>query len=82
MPPATATLKKGEWSGELSSVTRTGRCWTWVSHWTLVRDDAGQRSPSWRSIPMSLNRKKLEQQFLRAQRMESIGTLAGGVPMT
>ena len=49
------------------------------SRWTLVRDAAGEP----RSI-LSINtdvtdRRQLEQQFYRAQRLESIGTLAGGI---
>ena len=49
------------------------------SRWTLVRDGAGEP----RSI-LSINtdvtdRRQLEQQFYRAQRLESIGTLAGGI---
>ncbi|MEN3942589.1 PAS domain S-box protein [Prosthecobacter sp. SYSU 5D2] len=73
------TIATGEWTGELQQMKKNGQTLTVECRWTLVRDDAGQP----RSI-LAINtdiseRKKLEQQFLRAQRMESIGTLAGGI---
>lgn len=72
-------IEKGEWTGELQPQTKSGRRLVIESRWTLVRDSAGQG----RSI-LSINtdvtdRRKLEQQFYRAQRLESIGTLAGGI---
>ena len=77
----TETLQHGEWIGELKQKSKSngGAALVVQSRWTLVRDDAG--AP--RSI-LVINtditeKKKLESQFLRAQRMESIGTLAGGI---
>lgn len=72
-------LKEGEWSGEMHHHTKSGREVTVESRWTLFRDDRDQP----RSI-LTINtdvteKKRLEAQFLRAQRMESIGTLAGGI---
>src|SRR6185436_14348148 len=72
-------VKRGEWTGELQPQTKAGRPVVIESRWTLVRDAAGQG----RSI-LSINtdvtaRRELEQQFYRAQRLESIGTLAGGI---
>jgi two-component system cell cycle sensor histidine kinase/response regulator CckA len=72
-------LAQGEWTGELQPQTKAGRKVVIESRWTLVRDAAGQG----RSI-LSINtdvtdRRLLEQQFYRAQRLESIGTLAGGI---
>ena len=72
-------MKNGEWTGELQPHTKAGRRVTIESRWTLVRDGAGEA----RSI-LSINtdvtdRRHLEQQFYRAQRLESIGTLAGGI---
>jgi two-component system cell cycle sensor histidine kinase/response regulator CckA len=50
-----------------------------ASRWTLVRNEQGEPE-SIISINSDLTeQKKLEQQFLRAQRLESIGTLASGV---
>jgi PAS domain S-box-containing protein len=72
-------LEKGEWVGEIQQYNRDGKSLTIEGRWTLVRDD--QSSPH---CILAINtditeRKKLEQQFLRTQRMESIGTLAGGI---
>jgi two-component system, cell cycle sensor histidine kinase and response regulator CckA len=46
---------------------------------TLLRDSAGEPKYFISVIADITARKQLEQQFLRAQRMESIGTLAGGI---
>jgi two-component system cell cycle sensor histidine kinase/response regulator CckA len=74
-----AVIEKGEWSGEMRQIRRDGTAIIVESRWTLVRDD--QRAPT--SI-LVINtditeKKRMEAQFLRAQRMESIGTLAGGI---
>ncbi len=72
-------VSDGEFRGELKEITKDGRELT-VDVWsTLICNDDG--SP--RSV-MSINhditaQKKLETQLLRAQRLESIGTLASGV---
>jgi PAS domain S-box-containing protein len=68
-----------EWAGEMRQVTRGGKEVIVESRWTLVRDDAGQPK-SWLVVSTDVTeKKKLEAQFFRAQRMESIGTLAGGI---
>lgn len=72
-------LEKGEWIGEMHQTRRDGAEIIIESRWTLVRDEKG--------IPKSIlvintditEKKRMEAQFLRAQRMESIGTLAGGI---
>lgn len=74
-----AVMARSEWTGDLQPHTKAGRPVAIESRWTLVRDVAGQP----RSI-LSINtdvtdRRQLEQQFYRAQRLESIGTLAGGI---
>lgn len=72
-------LAKGEWSGEFTHLRKDGEKLAIEGRWTLVRDDKG-RPRSVLAINTDITeRKKLEQQFLRAQRMESIGTLAGGI---
>ena len=72
-------LDRGEWTGELQPQTKSGRKVTIESRWTLVRDGSGKD----RSILLIntdvTDRRQLEQQFYRAQRLESIGTLAGGI---
>jgi two-component system cell cycle sensor histidine kinase/response regulator CckA len=72
-------LKNGEWKGEVHQIRSDGADIVVESRWTLVRDDRG--------FPKSIlvintditEKKRMESQFLRAQRMESIGTLAGGI---
>lgn len=73
------TLTEGEWTGELSQVTKAGSEVTIQGRWTLLRKANGEPE-SILAINTDITEKKhLEQQFLRAQRMESIGTLAGGI---
>ncbi|MFA6962804.1 MAG: ABC transporter substrate-binding protein [Opitutaceae bacterium] len=72
-------ISKGEWVGELHQVNKDGTVLIVECRWTLVRDE----NDTPRSV-LAINtditeKKKLEHQFLRAQRMESIGTLAGGI---
>ncbi len=72
-------MTKGEWAGELQQYDKEGRMVIVESRWTLISDSLG-RHKSLLSINTDITeRKKLEQQFLRSQRMESIGTLAGGI---
>jgi PAS domain S-box-containing protein len=74
-----ALEKKGKWSGELQHRCKDGSNVTVDARWTLVRDDKGEPK-SVLSINTDITeRKDLEARFLRAQRMESIGTLASGV---
>jgi PAS domain S-box-containing protein len=69
----------GEWSGELTHRRADKSEAIVATRCTLVRDELGGPS-SVLSIGTDVTeRKKLEAQYLRAQRMESIGTLAGGI---
>jgi len=72
-------LQAGEWQGELSQVTKAGQEIIVASRWSLVRN-GGERPKSILVVNTDVTeRKQLEAQFLRAQRLESIGTLAGGI---
>ncbi|MDP3718878.1 MAG: PAS domain S-box protein [Acidobacteriota bacterium] len=72
-------LRRGEWTGELRPVNKLGRPVIVESRFTLVRDAQGDPQ-SILSINTDVSeRRQLEQQFYRAQRLESIGTLAGGI---
>ena len=73
------TMEQGHWSGELSQVTKEGRAIIVESRWTLMRDT--QENPqSILVVNTDITEKKhLEKQLLQAQRLESIGNLAGGV---
>lgn len=69
----------GEWYGELSKVHKDGREIIVESRWTLVRDEQGNPK-SILSVDTDITQnKKLEAQFLRTQRLESLGTLASGI---
>ena len=84
---ALATVRaRGEWTGELHQITRSGKEVVVASRWTLVDDGtpgAETRPPESQSV-LVINtdvteRKALESQLQRAQRLESIGVLAGGI---
>ncbi|PSN13381.1 hybrid sensor histidine kinase/response regulator [filamentous cyanobacterium CCT1] len=72
-------MVENEWQGELNQVTKTGQKIIVESRWSLVRDDDEQ--PQFILIVSTdvTAKKQLEAQFFRAQRMESIGTLASGI---
>jgi PAS domain S-box-containing protein len=72
-------ITKGEWVGELQQINKQRVRLTVECRWTLVRDDAGVPRAILAINTDVTEKKKLEHQFLRAQRMESIGTLAGGI---
>jgi len=72
-----ALLKNGSWQGELEQRSKSGRPITTLCRWTLLHSGD---SPSVLAISTDItDRKRIEQQLLRSQRMESIGTLAGGM---
>ncbi len=68
----------GEWTGEIPQKTRDGHEILVDGRWTLITDREGRQQVLVINTDIT-ERRKLEQQFLRAQRMESIGTLAGGI---
>ncbi|MBD2360098.1 response regulator [Anabaena minutissima FACHB-250] len=72
-------ISQGNWQGELNKVTKNGREILVASRWSLVRDEYGQPK-SILSVDTDITQKKhLEAQLLRTQRLESIGTLASGI---
>jgi len=74
-----ALTEKGEWVGELSQRTKEDREIVAECHWTLVPGETGKPVSVFAINTDITEKKKLEAQFLRAQRMESIGTLASGI---
>ncbi len=74
-----SVIERGEWSGELHHVTKDGREIIVESSWTLMRDNKGEPKSILVINTDITGKKNLEQQLLRAQRMESIGTLASGI---
>ncbi|BAZ14303.1 multi-sensor hybrid histidine kinase [Calothrix sp. NIES-4071] len=72
-------IESGFWEGELHQVSKFGKEIIVSSRWTLVRDKQGQPK-SILVVNTDITEKKLlEAQFLRSQRLESIGTLASGI---
>jgi two-component system, cell cycle sensor histidine kinase and response regulator CckA len=72
-------LQTGEWYGELTKLTKSGRQVVVDCHWSLVRDDEG-RPKEFIVLFIDITEKtQLQRRSLRAQRVESIGVLAGGI---
>lgn len=74
-----AARDTGEWNGELRQQTKSGRVVMVASRWTLIRDERGQPQQLLLINSDITEQKELEAQFLRTQRMNTIGTLAGGM---
>jgi PAS domain S-box-containing protein len=72
-------LEAGAWNGELEQITKTGRKVTVESRWTLVNDEKGAPKCILIINTDVTEKKNYEAQMLRSQRMDSIGTLAGGI---
>jgi PAS domain S-box-containing protein len=79
MKVSEALAQKGEWHGESHHISKSGRKLVVNTRATLIRDSAGQPQAVLSINADVTEQRKLEAQFLRAQRMESIGTLASGV---
>ncbi|MFB2772094.1 ATP-binding protein [Pelatocladus sp. BLCC-F211] len=75
----TTVVEQGEWHGELNKTTKSGQEIIVSSRWTLVRDETGQPKFILTVDTDITEKKQLEQQFYRAQRLESLGTLASGI---
>lgn len=73
------TIASGVWSGQVERTTATGQTVAVDASWTLMLDDHGQPKAIFSIDTNITDRKNLEKQFLRAQRLESLGTLAGGI---
>src|SRR4051812_28073250 len=74
-----AALRRKEWHGELDQITKTGKTVVVMSRWTLATDKAGNPERILTINTDITENKLLQAQFLRAQRLESIGTLASGI---
>jgi PAS domain S-box-containing protein len=72
-------LAEGEWTGEVKPRTKTARAVVLQCRSTLIRDEGGRPKSILLINTDITERKRLEAQFLRAQRLESIGSLASGV---
>lgn len=72
-------VKLGTWQGELRKKTKSGQEIIIESRWTLMFDADGQPKSILVVDTDITERKQLEEQFYRTQRLESIGTLASGI---
>jgi PAS domain S-box-containing protein len=71
-------IASGEWRGDFRLRTKSADIVLVESTWSLVMENGRPRSILYIDTDVT-EKKRLETQLLRAQRMESIGTLAGGV---
>ena len=73
------TLKDGYWSGEMSHQKKSGDEIIIESHLALVPDEDNRPSSILLTNRDVTGRKALEAQMIKAQKMESIGTMAAGI---
>ncbi|MGB8353517.1 MAG: PAS domain S-box protein [Chthoniobacteraceae bacterium] len=84
MPPDWAEIRnavatKGEWFGELHQVSREEKALVVQSRQTLIFDSNNEPSSVLYINSDITEKKQIEAQFLRTQRMENLGALAGGI---
>jgi PAS domain S-box-containing protein len=72
-------FKQGSWSGERRQIAKSGGMVEVFSRLTLVRNEQGQPQSVFVIDTDITEKKQLAAQFLRAQRLESIGALASGI---
>ncbi len=73
------TRSNGEWVGEIAQVTKGGKSLVIDARWSLVRDADGNPQCILAINTDITEKKALQAQFLRSQRMESVGRLTGGI---
>ena len=72
-------LRDGSWTGEVTQNTKNGHSIIVENRISLVGDSEG-RAKSFLFMNSDVTEKRrMEKQFLRTQRMESIGRMAGGI---
>jgi len=71
--------ERGEWTGELHELTKDGKTVIMQGRSTMIRDETGQPKSLLIINTDITERKLLEEQFLRAQRLESLGVLVSGI---
>lgn len=72
-------IEQKEWQGELFHTNKFGKELIVQSRWTLMCDKEGQPKSILVVNSNITEKKQMEAQFLRNQRMETIGTLASGI---
>jgi two-component system, cell cycle sensor histidine kinase and response regulator CckA len=74
-----ALMQNGACRGELEQTTRSDRDVIVESHWTLVRDEAGEPKSVLIVNTDITEKKQIESQLFQCQREESLGTLSRGI---
>ncbi|PTY07362.1 hybrid sensor histidine kinase/response regulator [Opitutaceae bacterium EW11] len=77
--PREAVLGRGEWVGELVHTRPNGSELLVESRWTLVRDEAGQPKSILIVNTDVTEKRRLQAEYLRTQRLEGIGAVASGI---
>ena len=72
-------VEQGFWQGELNKIAKSGQELIVECRWTLMRDETGQPKSILAVDTDITDKKQLEAQLLRAQRLESFGNLASGI---
>ncbi|MDM9383697.1 PAS domain S-box protein [Chlorogloeopsis sp. ULAP01] len=74
-----ALTNKGEWWGELRQIAKNGKEIIVASRWTYIYDQQGSPTSILVVNTDITEKKQIEAQFLRVQRLESLGNLASGI---
>jgi PAS domain S-box-containing protein len=72
-------LNQNTWQGEVTKRTQSGKVIVVMSRRSVMLDDAGNIKSILTVDTDITEKKQLESQFLRAQRLESLGMLASGI---
>jgi len=75
----TVVIHNGAGNAEIKKTTAAGATVIVDSSWTLLYDEQGQQKAIFSIDTDITERKHFEQQLLRTQRLDSLGTLAGGI---
>ena len=74
-----STIANGQWAGDIEQVARDGTIIIADCRWSLVLDADGNPEAIFDVNTDVTLRRRDEETHLRAERMESLGTLAGGI---
>jgi PAS domain S-box-containing protein len=73
------TLAKGEWRGDLHQKKKDGTELLVEERWTLMRNEQGSPKGFLTVNSNVTTQRAIQTQLLRSQRLESLGSLAGGI---